>query len=366
MNIILTGVTGTLGSKVLHELLEQKSDTIEKIYLLVRKNKRHTPEQRIDGMLQSDTTPDYIKNNLSSFSNKIQVIDASYMLEPTTFLKQDERNYFIHSAGYVNLSLDPNHKEEIFEENFELTKSIFSQYAEYIDKFIYISTAFSIGDVTGYIDNDYLSSVSRKYRNNYEASKHASEQFLRNEADRKGIALQILRPSVLGGNIFDSKFFISKYMVFYLFAKFFYATKSDDTIRIQAGEKVGLNIIPVDYAAKVIVKVFETDIEQLNIVHSKTTPMVSGIKKILDTVGFTNFSITEDMISEEVTFDSKLEKFYYQTIGVHLSPYFNSQPHEWDTTLLEKILPIPSYDLEEYLVGAIEYARTHEFKNQRW
>ncbi|GAA4110049.1 SDR family oxidoreductase [Aquimarina addita] len=366
MNIILTGVTGTLGSKVLHELLEQKADSLETIYVLVRKKQRLTPQKRIDNMLASDATPDFIKNNLSAFQHKIQVIDAIYMLDPAFFLKKNQDNYFIHSAGYVNLSLDPNHKKEIFEENFELTKSIFKKYSEYIRKFIYISTAFSIGEVTGQIDNDYLSSGSGKYRNNYEASKHASEHFLREEANKKGIALQILRPSVLGGNIFDTKFFISKYMVFYLFAKFFYATKSNDTIRIQAGEKVGLNIIPVDYAAKVIVKVFESDIEQLNIVHSKTTPMVSGIKKILDTVGFTNFSITEDMISEAVTFESKLEKFYYQTIGIHLSPYFNSQPHEWDTTLLEKILPIPAYDLEDYLVGAIEYATTNDFKNQRW
>ena len=134
MNIILTGVTGTLGSKVLHELLEQKSESIETIYLLVRKKQRITPQQRIESMLTSDATPDTIKNNLSSFRSKIKVIDAEYMLEPATFLKTDENNYFIHSAGYVNLSLDPNHKDEIFEENFELTKSIFGQYSGYINK----------------------------------------------------------------------------------------------------------------------------------------------------------------------------------------------------------------------------------------
>jgi len=366
MNIILTGVTGTLGSKVLHELLEQKSQTIETIYLLVRKKQWLTPQQRVDTILQSDTAPDFIKNNLHAFYDKIKVIDAAHMLAPASFLKKAHNTYFIHSAGYVNLSLDPTHKKEIFQENFELTKAIFSQYSAYIDKFIYVSTAFSIGDVSGNIDNDYLSSRSGKYRNNYEASKHASEHFLKTEAAKQKIALQILRPSVLGGNIFDTKFFISKYMVFYLFAKFFHVTKSKDTIRIQAKEKSGLNIIPVDYAAKVIVKVFETDIDQLNIVHSKTTPMTSGIRKILEAVGFTNFSITEDMISETVTFESKLEEFYYQTIGIHLSPYFNSQPHEWDTTLLEKIVPIPAYDLEQYLADAVKYATTNNFKNQRW
>lgn len=366
MNVILTGVTGTLGSKVLHELLEQKFDELDRIYLLVRSKYQLTPAQRVENMLQSDFTPSFVKEGYQRFSNKITVVDADQILEPHHFIQKDKKNFFIHSAGYVNLTTDPTQKEAIFNENFEFTKAIFNAYASFIDKFIYISTAFSNGNEGGLIDNDYLSKKKMPYRNDYEASKNASEHFVKKEGAEKKIDIQILRPSVLGGNIFGDKFFISKYMVFYLFAKFFYKIKSDDSVRIEAQKDTALNIIPTDYAAKVIVKVFDQDIEQLNIVHSTSTPLVNGITKILETVGFKNFSIIDQLLSNGEDFETRLEQLYYNTIGTHLSPYLTSKPQEWDTTLLEKILPIPKYDLEQYLVDTIEFAKNQDFKNQRW
>jgi hypothetical protein len=161
-------------------------------------------------------------------------------------------------------------------------------------------------------------------------------------------------------------FFISKYMVFYLFAKFFHRNTSEDCVRITANAESGLNIIPTDYAAKVIVAVFDTKIEQLNIVHSKTTHITRGISKILEAVAFTNYKLTENVINTTTGFESKLEKFYYNTIGIHLTPYLTSKPCEWDTTVLENILPMPTYNLEEYLSDTIQFAKAKGFKNQQW
>ncbi len=367
MNIILTGATGTLGSKVLYELLIQKFEAIECIYLFVRKKSNASPAARIHKVMTSEYAPEDIKDNLEAILKKIQVITPDDFLNPSAFLSKEKVNYFIHSAGYVNLSVNPAHEQEIFDENFGFTKHIFEAFVDYLDKFIYISTAFSIGDLGGVIDNDYSKEKSVRYRNYYEKSKHATEKFLIEASEKKNIPIQILRPSVLGGNIIDTpNFFISKYMVFYLFAKFFYRSNSEDAIRIEVNAKTGLNIIPTDYAAKVIVKVFDSDVEQLNIVHSKGTNLVRGMSRIMETVGFDNFSISNQPINSVVGYDSPLEKFYYETIGVHLDPYLTSKPYEWDTTLLESILPIPEYDLEEYLVSTINFAKTKEFRNEKW
>ena len=182
-----------------------------------------------------------------------------------------------------------------------------------------------------------------------------------------GIPIQILRPSVLGGNITDTpSFFISKYMVFYLFAKFFDRCPSTEKIRIQANEFSALNIIPTDYAAKVITKVFDTTVEQLNIVNSVSTNIFKGISKILETVDFKNFSITQELLDKANEFENTVEQFYYETIGVHLTPYLTAKPYDWDTQLLESILPIPKYNVEDYLVATIEVAKQNGFKNQRW
>jgi len=367
MNIILTGATGTLGSRILFSLLEQKFEQIAKVYLPVRKKGVTSPEKRIQNMLSSKNIPEFIQNNSVEIFEKIEVVDATNMLNPASYLSAEKIDYFIHSAGYVNLSTDPKAKEEVFQENFDFTKDIFKSYSERINKFVYISTAFSFGDVGGVLKNNYTENHTGNYRNHYEASKHASEEFLLEQGKAKNIPVQILRPSVLGGNIEEApNFFISKYMVFYLFAKFFNNNTSDESIRISTNDFTGLNIIPTDYAANVIVKVLDTAIEQLNIVHAKETNMMKGISKVLDAVGFSNFTFTQEQITTATGFASKLEEFYYETIGVHLHPYLTSKPSEWDTTLLESILPMPNYNLEDYLLQTVSFAKAANFRNQKW
>ncbi len=367
MNIILTGATGTLGSQVLFSLLENRFQEIDTLYLIVRKKNKAMPKDRVATMLDSPMAPDFLKANKGAIAKKISVIDADQVLRPEQFLERAQSHYFIHSAGYVNLSVHPDSKAEIYRENLTFTQRIFVAYAPYLKKFSYISTAFSIGKLDGILKDNYLAVEQKEYRNFYEASKHAAEKYLTKAGAENNIAIQILRPSVLGGNIMESpSFFISKYMVFYLFAKFFHRSASDDMVRIQANADSKLNIIPTDYAARVITKVFDTPVEQLNIVNSRGTQIFSGISKILETVNFKNFKLTEELLETANEFESALEQFYYETIGVHLTPYLTAKPYEWDTTLLESILPIPKYNLNEYLAATIEYAKTNGFRNQRW
>ena len=367
MNIILTGVTGTLGSRILYELVINKFDSIKKIYLLVRKKGKMLPEERIQRVLQSHATPVFIQEHLKAIHTKVQLVHEIDFLNPSAFLNSNDENIFIHSAGYVNLSIDPSQEEEIFNENYNFTKRLFTAYKGYISKFTFISTAFSIGDIGGQLQNDYTQINESAYRNYYEKSKHETEKYLINEAKESTVKVQVLRPSVLGGNVLDTpNFFVSKYMVFYLFAKFFQGKSQNDIIRIAANGSTSLNIIPTDYAAKVIAKVFDQDIPQLNIVHSKGTNIIQGISKILNAVDFHKFTFTSDAIQEFIKKGNALEQLYYQTIGIHLHPYLTSRPYEWDTKLLEEILPIPKYDVEEYLVANVLYAKTKNFRSERW
>lgn len=368
MNIVLTGATGTLGSKILFELCNFKFDSLASVILIVRKKGRVSPQARVKNMLEYGFNSGAVTPDVATLLGKIKVVPAHTLLSPSTFLEKQKKYHFIHSAGYVNLSVYPENKDEIFSENFDFTKNIFHAFEPYISKFTFISTAFSIGNFSGVLNNDYLSIDSPKeFRNAYEASKNATEKFLVKAGKTENIPIQILRPSVLGGNAIDHpNFFISKYMVFYLFAKFFHKSNAGDQIRIMANADSGLNIIPTDYAAKVIVKVLETDIEQLNIVHHKETNIVRGISKILETVGFNTFDITQEIVNQTLGFESVLEKLYYETIGVHLNPYLTAKAYSWDTTLLESILAIPSYDVEEYLVKTVEFAKAKNFRNQNW
>ncbi|MFS4415921.1 SDR family oxidoreductase [Maribacter sp. 2307ULW6-5] len=367
MRILLTGATGTLGSQVLFSLLQERHTEIDHIYLPVRPKKGTAPLQRIKNMLQSPFAPAHIKEQWDQMMAKITVVNAQQLLDPASFLKGRRLSHFIHSAGLVNLSTAQEAKDEIFKENLDFTKDILNAYRDHMGKFIYISTAFSAGDVGGVLQNDYLKTAPDTYRNHYEASKFAAEKYVAAWGRDTQLPVQILRPSVLGGNILGTPcFFISKYMVFYLFAKFFHRNGNAGAVRITAAPQSGLNIIPTDYAAMVICRVFDRDIDQLNIVHHTATNVQQGIEKILEAVNFDNFSFTATPLNRANGFENKLERFYYSTIGLHLTPYLTGKPCHWDTTLLEAILPIPAYDLETYLQGTIQFAKVSGFKNQPW
>jgi len=367
INVILTGGTGTLGSQIIFELLKQEN--IKTIFLPVRQKNGKSARARIKTILESAAAPEFISKNEGAILNKIKVLDMESFFKPEDFLSKSENNFFIHSAGSVNLSTDTSQKEIIYKGVFEFTKDVFDTFSTFITKFTYISTAFSIGNIGGLIDNDYHNKKSPKYRNFYEEYKHLTERFLLQKGKEENIDIQILRPSVLGGNIFEkSTYFISNYMVYYLLGKFFYKNPlNENSIRIAANFKTGLNIIPVDYVARVIANVFQKKIEQLNIVHSKNTNIVSGMSKIIKTVGFNNFTFLNSS-SGGILLEGKnrLENIYYNTIGLHLNQYLISEPYEYDTKLLESIVPIPKYNIEDYLEDTIRYAKKREFRGEGW
>ncbi|MFP2997438.1 SDR family oxidoreductase [Spongiivirga sp. MCCC 1A20706] len=367
MNILLTGATGTLGSNLLYKLLLRTD--IKKLYLLIRDKKEVTAVQRLKRILSSKAAPKEISETIDKQLLKITVLDNQNFFNPSSYLQADEKVFCIHAAGFVNLSTNPTHKNEIFKENLDFTKQIFDCFEHYVLKFIYISTAYSIGDIGGVIPNSFHKKGSKpNFRNFYEESKYLAEQHLIKESEAKNIPLQILRPSVLGGNIFDNpQYFISKYMVYYLLAKFFYNNPFvNDTIRIAINKNTGLNIIPVDYAASIIEKVFTMDITELNIVHPNSTSLFNGIQRIAKTVNFNKLEIVPPTFDVIDTITTKLEKVYYNSIGVHLEPYLTSTPYEYDTRLLESILPMPLYDTVDYLEHTVAYAKQRAFRNKRW
>jgi hypothetical protein len=132
-------------------------------------------------------------------------------------------------------------------------------------------------------------------------------------------------------------------------------------VRLIVGNDTSLNIIPVDYVAKVVLKTFENDnIKQLNIVHHDSFNMKEGLTIIMNEVGYTNFTF----IATESDFQYKngIEKMYYESIGKHLKPYFVTDANEYDTTLLTTIHEIPELDNKAFS-NMIRYAIANDFKD---
>lgn len=371
MKIILTGATGVLGSHIMYEILElfitNKIDG--KLFIIARNKGKSSALDRINELLSSSYTPKIIKEKgIEKLHEYIKIIDTDLATIQDTFSNQIKGAYFIHSAGYVNLSTNEEQRERIFDENTKITKSLFNIFHPFIKKFIYIGTAFSSGIRKGVIANDFHSlRFKLEHRNAYENAKFHSENFIAQECKKIGLGFQILRPSVIGGKMLgiENQYFIPKYMVFYLLAKFFHFTSQrkgeQENVRFIVNEDTVLNIIPVDYVAKVIVNTFERDdIEQLNIVNNKSFNMVKGLQLIMKEVGYSNFTLIQNPL--DFQYKNTIEKLYYESIGKHLSPYFTTAANEYDTTLLNSILEIPKLDQEAF-TNMIRYARINNFKD---
>ena len=372
MKIILTGSTGVLGSHIMYEILElfiQTPNDANQLFIIARNNGKNSAGERINEFLSSDYTPKIIRDKgLTVLNQYLEIIDLDSNTIEETFLEKTKGAYLIHSAGYVNLSTDEDLKDKIFDENVLLTQKLFSTFHPYIKKFIYIGTAFSSGVRKGLIANDFHNlDFKPEHRNAYEYAKFHSENFIAKECKAIGLPFQILRPSVIGGKMLgtENNYFIPKYMVFYLLAKFFYFTSKrkgkQETVRFIINTDTGLNIIPVDYVAKVIVTTFERDdIEQLNIVNYNSFNMVQGLQLIMKEVGYTNFTLIPNNF--DFQYKNAIEKLYYESIGKHLKPYFIADANEYDTTLLNSILEIPKLDNDDF-TNLIRYAIANDFQD---
>jgi nucleoside-diphosphate-sugar epimerase len=371
MKIILTGATGVLGSHIMYEILELfiQKNSKNTLFIIARNKGKNSALDRINELLSSDYTPKILKDKgLKNLHDYLEIIDSDLADIQDTFSEKIKDAYFIHSAGYVNLSTDEDQKEKIFDENAKITKAIFNTFHPFIKKFIYIGTAFSSGIRKGLIDNDFHNlDFTPEHRNAYEGAKFHSENFIAQQCKKLGLPFQILRPSVIGGKMLgnESTYFIQKYMVFYLLAKFFHFTaqrkNEQENVRFIINEETGLNIIPVDYVAKIIVNTFERDdIEQLNIVNDTSFNIVKGLQLIMKEVGYTNFTLIQNTL--DFKYKNTIEKLYYESIGKHLKPYFTTAANEYDTTLLNSILEIPKLDQEAF-TNMIRYARLRNFKD---
>lgn len=371
MKIILTGATGVLGSHIMYDILENFiTNNIEgKLFLITRNKGKVTAKERINELLSSNYTPKFLLDKgVDKLNQYLEIIDNDLATLQDSFSEKIKGAYFIHSAGYVNLSTDEDQKEKIFNANAAITKAIFKMFAPFIKKFIYISTAFSSGARKGLIGNDFHNlDFKLEHRNAYENAKFHSEEFVIQQCKELNLPYQILRPSVIGGKMLgtENRYFIQKYMVFYLMAKFFHFTAQrkdqQENVRFAISEETGLNIIPVDYVAKVIVNTFEReDIQQLNIVHNESFNLVKGLQLIMKEVGYSNFSVIQNTL--DFDYKNTIEKLYYESIGKHLKPYLTSAANEYDTTLLNSILEIPKLDAESF-TNMIRYARLQNFKD---
>ena len=345
--ILITGVTGNVGSHVLYELLFdlyiQKKNT--PIYVVIRKNKDSTGIERLHNEVFSlELIPTKIIPFYKEFlENTIHVIegDISDFVIPEI---AGNKLTIYHLAASVNLGKGIKAKEEIAETNYKNTKLFFEIIKKRTKKLVFVSTAFSRGDIEGIITDDYHSEKDFKFRNFYEEFKMKVEKEVIQFAKDNNFECTIARPSVISGRLLDyPKYVTNSYIVFYaigaFFSKMISMHKHIGKVRIVLNPEGGLNIVPVDYVAKAIVRAADLKDNQLNITLTKNVQIKHLLHIMFDKCGIDGL----EFVTEEPKDKSNVEALFYKTVGGQLASYSISKNHQFESKLVRDLLK----DIEE-------------------
>ncbi len=323
MNCLLTGGTGILGSHIVFEWIQKAlvEQSVNHLFLIIR-SKDKTAEQRLLDVLQDESRPAFLDDfSIEDCLQKITVIDSDLSNISVEILQEHNFDTVIHCAASTSLAQTNASKNEVHQQNFLITEHLLSQLPNFVERFIYISTAFSYGIQNEKVNDKIDEHSVTHFRNAYEQSKFESETYVKRFCKKHSIQPQILRPSIICGRLIDKPYFeIPKFDVFYSWPMFLkkYATKSDGNFRIWIDKNSGLNIVPVDFVSKAILYAYlNPNIEQLNIVNPKPILHKNYVSDVLKYFKIHSFEYINNMPINLNVFES----LYYKSIGEVFKKY---------------------------------------------
>jgi len=340
MNCLLTGGTGIVGSHVIFDWLKQSvlSNTKEHLYVVIRDN-TISAKERLLNVLNNSSKPDYLKGiSLEKCLENITVIAEDLVSINKETLQAFNFSTIIHCAGSTNLSHATNSKTVVHEQNYLATQQLLENIPESVNRFIYISTAYSFGIQNDVVTDSISKYIVDKFRNPYEKSKYETEQYVIEKCKEINISSQILRPSIICGRLIDAPFFETpKFDVFYSWPIFLekYAKKFTDAFRIWIDKESGLNIVPVDFVSKAILyAVNHPEIKELNIVNPKQVLHKDYVGKVLESFEISNYEYIDRMPLNLNNF----EALYYKTIGQLFENYISIPDLQFDAKRIKYII----------------------------
>jgi len=314
--ILITGVTGIVGSHVFYELMEEViyEDRNCELHLLIRAEDDETALSRFQNEVWDiRILPMRLKFvQLENIMENIHIIKGGLTDCTITSELGDEITLF-HLAASVNLGNSKSSFSDIYNNNYQATQIFFDKLKNRIKKVNFVSTAFSSGNRLAVIRDDHHISRRFDFRNPYEQYKHKME------------------------------------------AEF----GSIDQFRIVADPNGSLNIVPVDYAAKAIVRAAKSNHDQVNITIRENVANRLWIPIIIEKVGVENF----EFVSEEPIDPNPIEKMYYKTVGPQINKYLQTSKHLFESQIVRELMAdVDEPDVAGMFEELYSYAHSNNFQ----
>lgn len=272
--MLLTGGTGFIGSHIAMELLHRGY----RVILLARPNKQQSVGDRADRLFR------WLGLDLGQAS-QLKVIEA-YLDRPDFGLEKslydsvaDQTDEIIHCAS--NTSFSERKRREVETDNITNLRHLldFAGTSRCL-AFHHMSTAYVAGKKQGSCREDHVETGA--FTNVYEETKYLGEQMISEVCRNQGIRLTIYRPSIVYGDSktgrtlrFNALYYPIRTVLFFknLFEKDIQEKGGRRAkqmgvkmnghgsiylpIRIEAEEKGGINLVPVDYLVAAFLEIMD-------------------------------------------------------------------------------------------------------------
>lgn len=267
MKILLTGITGLVGSAFVTDLLRERKDI--KIVTIARGNNARTAQERVDEIIADQCAFDGHPEDAEQILAAIEVISGDVVTLDVDKLAESEElkgvDTVFHCAADVNLGKDPEGKT--YRINYVGTQNMVNLAQKLAVKaFHYVGTAYIAGKLTGRAFED--KPIDSGFNNPYEESKYKAEMLVRNS----GIPFSIYRPAIVVGRFSDGR--IRKPLAFYRILEFMAKLKKHHCSKekLNPAEWVSLNLcfdtppsdlvyfVPIDYVQKTVTALFQKPI----------------------------------------------------------------------------------------------------------
>ncbi len=327
--ILLTGITGLVGSAFATELL--RKDKMATIVAFARGNGNKSAETRVSEAITEQCKFDAIPGFAKEAISRIEVINhdiADKYVPIASDSNLSKIDIIFHCAADVNLGKDPFKKTYI--NNFQGTKNLLAIAKKLkVKSFHQVSTAYVAGKFEGKVLEDAtLENID--FNNSYEKSKNHAESLVR----ASGIPYSIYRPSIVVGRCSDGN--IRRPLAFYRLLEFLGNLKrhqcsktglkpSDPLhmpLRLNATPTDTVYFVPIDYVQKTITDIFLTQEIKNKTYHITGDSPVRS--KDIEQVVCSVLKITGLTVEENVDKPTKSEKLIQKFVG-DLLPYFSSK-----------------------------------------
>ena len=262
--ILVTGVTGLVGSAFVVALLRERDDY--EVVCLVRSGGGKTAAERAESIIRDECAFDNCAQDADRILSRVSVVEGDVTSIVPEELAKDPAlqgvNIVFHCAADVNLGKDPTGK--VFRINYHGTENMVAL-AKLLNvkEFHYVGTAYIAGKLRGTAIED--NPIDSGFNNPYEESKYKAEFLVRNS----GIPFSVYRPAIVTGRRSDGR--IRKPLAFYRILEFLGKIKSHQCakrgIDPASWVPMGINFstvpsehvyfVPIDYVQEAITALFQ-------------------------------------------------------------------------------------------------------------